>query len=123
MSLLSPANAVVIYRGTSKTLELTVTDASGNPVDLTGSTIYFTVKKCIEEQEVLFQKRSTDPLQIEITQPKAGKAKIYIQPIDTSSLEIRSYKFDVLVVLSSGKRYIVVPPTDLTVQLAVTVLA
>ena len=46
-----PANAVTIIRGTSKTLVLTVKDKDGAVVDLTGSTIYMTVKSNATDQD------------------------------------------------------------------------
>lgn len=119
-SLLAPKNAVSIYRGSSKTLELTVTDSSGNPVDLTGAEIVFTVK-CVEKDEnPLLQKKSTDPLQIDIFYAIGGKARILLSPQDTARLSPATYRFDVWVTLSTGKRYVVIPPSDFIVERAVT---
>lgn len=120
--ILVSANSVSIYRGSSKTLELTVTDSSGNPVDLTGSEIVLTVKCDLKDENPEFQKRSTDPLQIDIYYPKGGKARIFLSPTDTSRLKPATYKFDVWVTLSTGKRYVVIPPSDFIVSRSVTVM-
>jgi len=122
MSILLPENAVSITQGTSKTLCLTVKDKDGLPVDLTGSTIYLTVKKNEKEKHALIQKISSDVAQIEIPNPTDGTAKIYIVPEDTISLAATRYKFDVWVILSSGERYVVVAPSVFEVKSGITVL-
>jgi hypothetical protein len=122
MTILLPENAVSIIRGTSKTLSLTVKDAAGNPVDLTGSTLYFTVKRKAKDKYALIQKISTDIAQIEIPNPTDGIAKIYITPEDTTSLATTRYMFDVLIILSSGERYVVVAPSVFEVKDGITVI-
>lgn len=122
MSILLPENAVSMIRGTSKTLSLKVKDAAGNPVDLTGSTVYFTVKQKAKDKYALIQKISTDIAQIEIPNPTDGIAKIYIAPEDTISMATTRYMFDVLVILSSLERYVVVPPSVFEVKDGITVI-
>ena len=55
MSILLPENAVTVIRGASKTLKLTVKDKKGELVDLTGATIYFTVKRKETDEECVIQ--------------------------------------------------------------------
>jgi hypothetical protein len=119
---LNPVNSVSVIRGSSKTFQLTVTDQDGNVVNLTGATIYFTVKRNIKDVEWVIQKKSTDVTQINITQPIDGIAQIYLQPGDTVNLDPKDYIFDVWVVLSSGQQYPVVTPTTFEVEAGVTVL-
>lgn len=120
--LLLPENAVTVIRGTSKTLELTVTDSNGSPVDLTGAKVVFTVKARVEDQIPLIQKTSDTLAQVTITSPTEGKAQIYLDAADTQTRDIKKYVFDVWVILSSGKRFAVVPPSVFEVQAGVTLL-
>lgn len=122
MSMLLPENSVSIIRGTSKTMKLTVKDGRGALVNLTGATIYFTVKKHEKDEHALIQKISTNILQVEIPNPSDGVANIYLLPSDTTPLCAGRYKFDVWVVLSSGERFVVVPPSVFEVQSGVTFL-
>ena len=122
MAILLPENSVTVVRGSSKTLTLTVKDSDGGPLDLTGSTIYFTVKKREKDEDALIQKISTDSAQIDIPNPTDGIAKITINPADTSSLATGKYKFDVWVVLSGGDRVVVVLPSVFEVVAGVTVI-
>jgi hypothetical protein len=124
VSLLFPENSIEIHRGQSKTLSLTVSemleDGTSKPVDLTGATVYFSVKVSETDQQPLFQKISTSPSQIEITTPRLGKVRIYLEPADTKTLDPHEYKFDIWAVLASGKRYPVVPPSTFLVKPGVT---
>lgn len=120
--ILQPKNALTVYRGTSKTFVLTVTDADGKPVNLTGARVVFTVKGRIEEQVPLLQKTSDNASQVLITGAAGGVAEIYLVPADTARMTARPYVFDVFVQLSSGKRYVVIPPSTLDLQSTVTVL-
>jgi hypothetical protein len=125
-NILLPENAVSIYRGVSKTLKLTVaqTDDDGDavPVDLTGASVYFTVKKELKDTIPVIRKSTAQITEVEVTDPKAGEAAIYLNPVDTQTLEPGQYLFDVLVVLASGKRYIVVKVSIFEVLAGVTVI-
>jgi hypothetical protein len=116
-------NALVLVRGASKTVELTIVGSDKKPVDLTGATLWFTVKERVEDRDPLILKRSTDGAQIAITQPFSGKAEIYLFPGDTAKLEPQEYVFDVWVVLANGKRYPVIPPSTLAIVPSVTVIS
>lgn len=116
MSILFPENAITIIRGSSKTLKLTVTDENGAMVNLTGATVYFSVKVAERDPQPLFQKSSLNPAQAEITVPREGVALIYLQPSDTQNLDPHEYVFDAWVILANGKRYPVVKPSVFAVQ-------
>lgn len=120
--ILAPENALQVVRGTSKTIDLTVTDGGGAVVDLTGSTIYFTVKANIKDTVPLIQKKSIDILEIEIYDPRGGVARIFLNPADTQNLALVPHIFDIWVVLSSGKRYQVVGPATFHMLPSVTVI-
>ena len=119
--VLLPKNSVQLIRGTSKTLQLSVVDSNRKPVNLSGATIIMTVKNTVDNLKNVFQKTTNDPTQILITDPFGGIAQIFINPSDTQYLDIKQYVFDVWVILTSGARYAVVPPTILDLQAGVTV--
>jgi hypothetical protein len=116
MSILYPKNAITIIRGSSKTLKLTVSDENNALVNLTGATIYFSVKVSDRDSHPLFQKSTLNPAQAEITVPREGVALIYLQPSDTQNLDPHEYLFDVWAILANGKRYPVVQPSIFAVQ-------
>lgn len=122
MGLLAPESAISLIRGTSKTILLSVTTSAGKPVDLTGATLFFTVKVREEDEMPLIHKSSVDIAQIEVTDAIGGAAKIYLNPEDTHDTDIGQYMFDVWVVLSSLKRYVVIPPSTFEVLPGVTEL-
>lgn len=122
LGFVQPENAVSIIKGTSRTYEIVVQDENCKPVDLTGSTMYFTVKSHATDVAQLFQKISTDPLQILFTDALGGIARVYVNPADTFNASVKPYLFDVWLVLSTGKRYVVIPTSTFVVQTSVTVI-
>lgn len=110
------SSAIELFRGESKDLSLCVTqfisEAEVNecvdvygPVDLTGSTLFFCVRKQTTDPASLIDKSSDDPIEIEILTPASlGKSIIHITSGDTVGLEAGKYFFDIWIQLSSGKR-------------------
>lgn len=122
-NILLPENAVPVIRGTSKTLKLTLVDLANKPVNLTGATVHFTVKKEILDRVPIIKKSSQVLTEIEIqSPPEDGVARIFLDPADTQDLEPNLYTFDVWVILSSGKRYQVVKTSVLELHPGVTVI-
>lgn len=135
VNVLLPENSVRVIRGTSKSFKLTVSDlreesivscgcspASPPPLDLTGVTLHFTVKKEISDRLPVIKKTSLISSEIEIVNAKAGTAKIHLNPSDTQDLEPNFYIFDVWVVLSNGKRFCITGPCQIQVEFGVTFL-
>lgn len=128
-SLLEPQNALQVFKGESKTLKLTILqpdpDNPGGciPLDISGSTLYFTVKERADSPEVLIRKTSVSLVEIELSDPRAGIARIFLIPSDTSGLStIKSYVFDIWIVLSSGERHTVVKVSTFRVLQGVTTI-
>lgn len=121
-NILLPENAVSIYRGTSKTLKLAVTDVDEKPVDLTGAAVHFTVKKDVKDTVPVIRKSTAVLTEVEISDPNGGIARIFLNPEDTKDLDPGQYVFDILSILSSGKRYIVVKLSIFEVIAGVTVV-
>jgi hypothetical protein len=124
MGLTQAQNAVSIIRGSTKTFELTVVDVAKAAVNITGARVLFSVKRFVTDEHALIQKDSAKGVaEIELTEPKAGKAQIKIDPSDTQTMDVGEYIFDVWVVLTNGNRHPVVPPSTFEVKAGVTVIA
>jgi len=100
--------AVEIFRRNTKILEYTVYDASGNPVNLSEATLYFTVKDGLNG-DLLFQKTSENISSIAITDASGGVFRVYIYPLDTSGVEPKDYLYDIVLENQSG-RFTLFPP-------------
>lgn len=123
------SNSIEIYQGESKDISIEITQEVPNvnnvpveePVDLTGSALYFSVRSKASSPEVLIEKNSSDALQIEILTPlTGGVAVIHLVPDDTKHINASEYVFDVWIVLSSGKRMPVVEISAFVVKEPVT---
>jgi hypothetical protein len=121
--MLLPANSLTVIRGTSKTLQLTVTKPDGTYYDLTGARLVLTVKEGLSDDLPTIQKRSNVPAEGAITVPRQGIAEFYLKPVDTQGLKpCCSLVFDVWLITASGDRYCVVAPSTFVVQPGVTYL-
>lgn len=111
--------------GETKTLQITVLKKEGGTFDLTGSTVFFTVKRRLEDMSPLISKTSDVITEIEILTPqsdptKTGKAKIFVLPSDTAGLQIGNVVVDVWVVLPTGAQKRVVSTQTVCVEQPVT---
>lgn len=87
-------NKITMTRGDTRTLTLTLTDAAGDPYDLTGATVRMTVGD-------LFDKAIGDG--IAVASPATGVAVITVNPDDTENANgRRSYPYDVEVTFVDG---------------------
>jgi len=122
-SILGPENEIEIFRGSSKTYELHVTDSSEANVNLTGARVILSVKCSLSDPAPLIQKDSQAGAgQVDITHPLEGKAEIKFVPSDTQTMDAGEYIFDVWVELASGTRGPVILPSPFRVVAGVTVL-
>lgn len=88
------------YRGNSELYELTITDSAGNPIDLTGCTIWFTMKvdPNDSDSDAAIQKIVT-----EHSDPTHGKTKVNLTAVDTRNLAPnKSYFYDFKYKNASG---------------------
>lgn len=84
------SRAFEIVRGDTTTISVQVLDSDGNPIDLTGYTIFFTAKKStddIDEEAVLEMEAENGDDQ--------GMVDINFTADDTTYLEPRSYWWDI----------------------------
>lgn len=114
--LLGTKTSVTLVRGTSRTLELQITDVdSGEPIDLTSATLYFSVSTKGRPSVPVVYKDSTNAVQIEIVDAKGGLAAVHIYPADTYYLQESNYAYDVLMDIGTD-RYIVIEQSDFFVR-------
>jgi len=122
VGIMQPENAVAILKGSSRTYEIRVQDEHCEPVNLTGCTMYFTVKENQSDIAPYIQKTSLNALEIEFTDALGGVARVYLNPADTFNAKVKPYCFDVWLILTTGKRYVIVTPSIFDIQAAVTVI-
>jgi hypothetical protein len=81
----------MLYRGNDKIWVLNVTDKStGDPVDITGCTLTFTVRAVLNG-DIFLQK--TVGSGVELTDPENGVAEITVDAADTSGLANQSFEY------------------------------
>jgi len=92
--------AYKIFRGDSKTYEITVTDSIGSPVNITGSSQVMTVKKkdTDEDDEAVISKEGV------ITDAQSGQFEIRLTSTD-SAVNPDNYIFDIQITLAGGEKY------------------
>ena len=85
-----------VIRGDTNSLNVTFTndvDGVRTPIDITGATVFFTVKKVgaddADDSTAVIEKQQTYH-----TDPTLGKTTIYLDPVDTQDLEPGVYEFD-----------------------------
>jgi hypothetical protein len=121
-TMLTAENSLFIVRGASKTLQMTILNEDGTPVNLTDCRILLTVKAKITDGLPLIQKDTSQVDQIEITNARYGIAQVYFVPADTASLDTIEYIYDVWLILPTLRRFPVIPPAPFVVNPSVTVI-
>jgi hypothetical protein len=86
---------LTMTRGDSRTYSVTISDLEGDPYDLTGASVWFTVDGLIEKQV---------GSGIEIETPASGVAVVTIDASDTEDVPDRRtvYRYDVQIQLADG---------------------
>lgn len=96
-------NTIVLTRGDSAVLKLTVVDGEGQLYKIADNdTVIFTIKKYTTDKDVVLKKTLTD-------------GQIIINPQDTENLEYGQYVYDVELTQGSGFVATVIPPTRFVV--------
>lgn len=91
-------NKIMLSRGDHVQIEAVFTDENGDAVDITGATVYFTVKKksYYTDAQAEIQKTVTT-----FDDPTSGIAYIELSPTDTD-IEAGLYMFDIQIKESDG---------------------
>lgn len=92
---------ITINRGNTFSGTVTITNSDGTPKDITGYTLFFTVKKnsnsiTTDDSDAMISKTVTSH-----TNPSGGISAIYLSPTDTS-LNPGSYIYDIKLKDASG---------------------
>lgn len=122
-ALTLPEDSIEVPRGSSRTLEISITDLDGNIVDITGARVVMTLKEDVRDSalDCIFVKDTNDPLEAVITNPTGGIVEISIIPSDTQNLDPGfEYVYDVWLVQATGDRFQVVGPAVFKVTDSVT---
>jgi len=109
---------ISMRRGDSLPIQLELTDdETGTPIDITGSTLYFTVKKRKTDEDIdaLIQKIVTVH-----DDPTAGITSFEVAPADTLSIELGDYYFDIQLVLNGTVSTILVGEFELLYDITKT---
>jgi len=92
-----------MFKGDNRIFTITVKDASGVAVDITGGAMVFTMKKHENDPTGLIVKDSAVGIaEVEFTNPTNGIADIKLLPADTSGLPAITYVYDVQFTTSLG---------------------
>ena len=102
-------NVITITRGDDAYITIDITDVLGNEYELeTGDTVTMYVKKPadgkLENQEVIFQKTFGD------------NNSATIDSVDTSDMEVGTYKYGVKLTKADGRIATIISPTDFIVE-------
>ena len=100
-----PYYALDLYASNNRRLRCYIRDADLNIIDLTGATCIFTVKLLKSDTTPVIQKSTANPSEGMIGSADQGECFFYIDPADTSTLDIAQYVYDVTVIDSSGNQY------------------
>lgn len=105
-----------IARGDSDFFEIEMADGDTNtPTDITGTVIYFTVKKSSTEPETeaLIYKEITEHID-----PVNGKTGFELLPTDTNKPAGR-YLYDLIIVFPTGERKHIIPPSPFVITTSI----
>lgn len=124
MSYLYGSNFISVTRGSSLdiTTHTTVEDADGNVenLDLTGVTVYFTVKAFVEDKIPLFHKQGIAGAGFTIASPKSGKISFSLSVSDVQKIPVGVHVYDMWVSYPSGDRKQIVENQQLEVRQGTT---
>lgn len=100
-------------RGDTKSFTITLTDDDGLPLDVTGMSLIFTVKRSRfdADADAVISKEVDDGIVVD--DPTTGEAVLTIEPGDTSGLAARTHRlfYDVQVVDGAG--VVITPLSDI----------
>ena len=93
---------ISMFKGDTKTIEVTAKNQDGIAVDITGASIKFTVKTNATDTDAQAKFQKTTTLGITITDATNGKFEIAISPSDTSGLSAGEFVFDIQLNISGA---------------------
>jgi hypothetical protein len=88
---------IYLKQGDSDVLEFSFADDTGNPVNITGTTLYFSVKSSVDDVDYFFQRIVTNHINAE-----NGLTEVQINSSNTNTTG--SYFYDCVLVFADGSR-------------------
>ncbi len=89
---------MTIFRGDTTIRTITFTDGDGDPIDITGWTVFFTVKSCIDDTDSAAVLKKTITIH---SNPTAGITMLNISADDVNELD-GSYWYDIQIKKGDG---------------------
>jgi hypothetical protein len=102
-----PYEPMDIYANNDRTLRVYIKTPELNIVNLTGAQGLLSVKTDKDATSPVITKSTDIGSEGAIGSPDQGEMFFYLVPLDTASLSIRQYVYDVKVTLTTGKKYTV----------------
>jgi hypothetical protein len=99
--------SITVVRKTTNTYNITFTDSDGDAVDITNWTVFFTVKKSVDETDAQATISKTITTHSDPTQ---GKTTITLTSSDTDKIQ-GEYLYDIAYIDDSGSRKATEPDT------------
>ena len=94
-------NKIKMTIGDNELFECEITDEDDNPVPLTSTKIWFTVRKSYSDEDFLIQKKNSlaggSDSEVLVTDEPNGLCEIYFLPADTKELVADTYVYDVQI--------------------------
>lgn len=116
-----------LMRGEDAIIEVTVTDEDGEPQDITGWKLFFSIKRYLDDADPLVLKRNTaagggDGQILALTQSGAtlGQFKVFVDRADTVAMDIAGHRYDAWVVVPTGESYALFAPGNVSIARPVT---
>lgn len=102
-----------MVRGDTESITLTCTDESGLPIPLVeGDTIYLTIKKRLRDVDKILQKI--------VTTFTDGNAVITIDHVDTNTIDVGMYIYDIQLTRADGTVTTIILPSEFEILGGVT---
>jgi cadmium resistance protein CadD (predicted permease) len=107
-------STISLPRGTDCDVEFTLTDDASEPLDITAAQIELLVKASVADGDtgaVIAKRTDTDGgITIADGTDEVGVFTVAFNPEDTADLPVRSYWYDVRILLTTGEQYVVPTP-------------
>ena len=111
---LNPRRPLQVPLASSLTINARILKPNGSPVNLTGGSLTFTLKKKFSDQQPIVSRLGT------LTAAAAGQASFQLVPVETKDLTPGHFVWDVWFTDSAGNRNAVIPTSPFVLEPAVT---
>lgn len=103
--MITEGSNIKMIRGDTETITVTCADELGAHIPLiVGDTVYFTVKRRLKDTEKTFQKI--------VTEFTEGNAVIILAHLDTNTIEVGTYQYDIQLTRGDGTVTTIIGPSE-----------